>query len=309
MRIIIVAPGFSENSGGVNALHLLCHRLNVMGQAAYLWHYKRPCLNFPVGSKRWLQSLLGLMFYKLKRKTIRRKSFLLNQAWQTSELKSWDEGVDDWVVYPDNVYSNTLNASNIVRWMLIGTPLSAYEDGKVANKLTYFYNKAYALGVSDPKILRAQNFRHDLFFDDKDTQKQGCCHMYRKNNSKSPPIHPKNSICLDGMGLADIAYWMRRSETFVSYDLYTQHSIHAVVCGCKSIVAPSSELREDDWLPEEDRFGIAYGYHRLEWAESTKPRLLARLKANEAEELEQTKSLIQAMKMASHNSRVNDLSF
>ena len=38
LSYIIVTPSYVPNSGGIIALHKLCHDLNQMGERAYLYH-------------------------------------------------------------------------------------------------------------------------------------------------------------------------------------------------------------------------------------------------------------------------------
>ena len=87
---IIVTPSYVPNSGGIIALHKLCHDLNQMGERAFLHH-----LN--VDKKNYFET---------------------NRNYQTPIA---DENIirsDSIILYPEIVNGNPLNGKNIVRWLL-----------------------------------------------------------------------------------------------------------------------------------------------------------------------------------------------
>jgi len=267
-EVVIFSPGFSASSGGAVALHLLCHRLRQRGISAMLWHSRRPHpRDDSWGSimHYWLRKML----YELKRSTIRRDSFTHNPIWDTQETANLDQS-RTWVVYPDIEKGNPLGASNVVRWYLYKHNPADYKKDNIQKLLNVFFSPNFSNGGQDDHFLSCHWIRRDLFNKNGAEKKTLKCHMYRKKDADLIPIHDNDSVCLDGMSINEIAEIFRRAKLFISYDLHTAYSMYAVLSGCDSVVAKKTGLSLEKWrVDESSRYGIAYGFENLAWAQST----------------------------------------
>lgn len=123
------------------------------------------------------------------------------------------------------------------------------------------------------------------------------CYILRKGKGRKIIHELENSILIDGLSHREIADIFNKVEYCISYDLYTTYSQYAVMCGCKSIVVPENGLSKEEWYTgEESRYGIAYGFDDLDYAEKTKDKLISYLKQQEKESEDNVKKFIKKCK-------------
>jgi len=270
--IIIVSPGFTENSGGAIALHNLCHRLNSRGIPATLWHTRRP-LHYSADPVNNIINVLKSYIYSIRRHTFWRNKFNKNIDWITPEHRG-RLLENSWVVYPDIILDNPLRAKKVVRWHLYHPRTHLINNAGISILKEYYYSQNFAPKGIAFRILSCTWLRNDLYNVENCQPRVNSCHMWRKRDADLTPIHSRDSICLDGMSHVQIASIFKKSHTFISYDLHTAYSMFAALCGCTSIVARKSGLSETDWHPDvSTRYGIAYGFESKQWAIETLPKL------------------------------------
>lgn len=278
MKFIIYSPIYREDSGGVIVLHKLCSLLNEQGHEALIWHDLKPTMNefsSIIGWKKLLKYIGNLFFqyqnvrspYGLKRATM-------------SDIES------SVVIYPEIVEGNPLYAEKVVRWLLNKpsaiTGKTSFEQGD----LIYFYHPHFNDWVLNPNAkhhLNLMEIMDDTYNQTNFGVRHGCCHMVRKGENRIHDQHPEGSILLDGKSHSEIAEIFNRCEYFVSYDLYTMYSRYAAMCGCIPIVVPANGVTKEFWRPDiQNRYGIAYGWDEIDWAVSTRRKLLSLLRETES---------------------------
>ena len=140
----------------------------------------------------------------------------------------------------------------------------------------------------------------EIFFDERNTagliyylddiyrqtnfgSRSGTCYMLRKERNR-PPIHDENAVCVDGFSHQELQEAFNTFKYFICYDVHTLYSMYASLCGCLSVVAPIDGVSRKQWCPSEDnRYGVAYGMDDIEYARTTRPLLLEKVRNSFAE--------------------------
>ncbi|MBK9242789.1 MAG: hypothetical protein IPL75_21585 [Acidobacteria bacterium] len=224
---VIVAPGYTEKSAGVRALHLLCHLLNEMAVPAYLML----------------------------------KHALTNPQWKTpvATPRHVRDGI---VIYPEIVQGNPLSAPRVTRWML-NRP--GYINGIAMSVDPEDYVVAFSRMIDDEKpILNLQTAnegifhpgglppkRGDLFYVGKGsaTARIPALELFKTEITRAwPATHPE---------LADV---LRRARAVFSYDTLSGVNYEATLCGTLCVIVPNGPYtREDIAKGELGMNGLAWG--------------------------------------------------
>ena len=245
LKYIIDINCFLPNSGGIVALHKLCHDLRKIGEESYVLSRKtHPLIDAPfLGDKRFTQQ-----------ETV--------------------------VVYPEIVAGNPHNCQNVVRWIL-NTPgvcsNSRVEDFYAAKKSTdliFKYSDYFHLrDESESSGMLATTFIDtNIFYRNTDTQRIGSAFMIKKGGA-SKIIHPHDSVDIsmlehDWVTMANI---FRKVEIFYCYDNASYWAFLAALCGCIAVVQPDSDMKFEEWSLKFDhmKYGVAYGLDHIEHAKAT----------------------------------------
>lgn len=293
-KFLIFAPGFNENRGGPICLHRLCHELNQleMTSASLTPHFD----TFDISRRSFIKPLGRLIKYGF----VDVRSYRTHPDLNTPVIMSPGSGeeLDDFVViYPEIVDGNPLNAQNVVRWLL-------YVPGGHSGRIHYGTGEMYVRfnsGVGRFEIpgsvtvadqLKIVHYPLDIYWQPQDgSARSGCAYAVRKGRGKPLIHHPPDAICIDGRSHQDVAAILRGVKTFVSYDPYTAYSLFAAISGCDSVVIPDDGVSEDEWYPDPaDRYGISYGWDRLDHARKTRSLVRERMLAEQGRNREQART-------------------
>lgn len=266
MNIFIYAYPYDENSGGIIALHRLCHIINEKtDHKAYLV------------SNAWSYSIWKKFRYKFKKSRI----FTTKDNWNTPIWSGKEFPDNAVVIYPEVVKGNPLGIKHVVRWLLHQPGFHTGQIHYGENELYFKFNSAIndfqrescTLAQHEMKVIY---YPIDTYANRELSRDIDCCYMVRKGTDKSQ-VHPANAVCLDGKSHTEIAEIFNRARQFICYDDYTAYSLFAVLSGCESIVVPAEGVSLLDWYPNtSDRYGLAYGFSEEEraWAAQTKDKVL-----------------------------------
>ena len=277
MKIIIYSFAYNDDSGGTVVLQKLCHLLNENGYNAALWPMKKPVFY----KEKPISSLYKFLIY-FKKKIRGRFRFARRKDWNTP-IATWSDLNDENVViYPEVTDGNPLRMKNVVRWLL---HIPGYYTGRVEygkDDLIFYYAKAYLNGFKELDSsyeLYIPNYREDTYYQKNFGKREGSCYILRKGKNKKIVHDLTNSILIDGKSHQEIAEIFNKVEYCISYDAYTMYSIYAVMCGCKSVIIPDEGISKEEWQPDEkQRYGLAYGFDDLEYAQKTRDLLLKQIK-------------------------------
>jgi hypothetical protein len=285
MKFIIFSGSYSEDSGGTVVLHHLCNLLNNNGYEAYLFPaFKTAILH----QKKLFKPMLSILYASFKSRYIR--PFRTSNNLMTPVLKKIPEDINKEfvVVYSEGVAGNPLNAKNIVRWLL-HKPGYNYKGVFFGNnELIFSYNIDYSYNFSLP-LSKLSNTRLYIplvnlhyYFEQipflSIEERSGVAYCIRKGKGKTFVRDHINDILIDGLTHSEVAYIFKRVKTFISYDTRTAYSIFASICGAESVIIPDEGVTIEEWLPLDSRYGIAYGFGNLEWANETRNKLIENIK-------------------------------
>jgi hypothetical protein len=276
-KFIIFAYPFDETSGGAIALHLLCRRLNEIGETALLWDSARPS-----PGEGWRARAV----YRRLRYALRNARRPFANAFGCPMARAADlPGAI--LVYPEVVEGNPLGGAHVVRWLLHRPGFHTGQAVFGPDDLFFFYQEAF----NDPRYNKDRCNRltltsvNEVYRCRNSGERSGSAYLLRKGKGR-PLVHdPADAILVDALSHAEKAEVFNQVRILYSYDLYTLYSIYAALCGCISVVVPQPGLPKEKWIPDErDRYGMAYGEEEIDWAIATRDKLVARLASVEAEQ-------------------------
>lgn len=291
-KFIIYSNYYNDDSGGTVVLHQLCHFLNQIGEQAFIWPAKKPVFDY----KTPFQSIAAFIKYFRKK-----RNFPLNDLLNTPIAK-YSDLEDAIVVYPEIIDGNPLLANQVVRWLLHkpGYHRGYHKFGK--NELFFYYLRAYddpSLNRCPDNLLYINKLRDDVYKQiNFDVRNENSCYILRKGTGRTIVHDLQDSILIDGLSHEECAKIFNQVKYCISYDTYTMYSVYAAMCGCISIVIPEEGLEKEAWMPnEEDRYGLAYGFHDIDYAVNTKEKLLESLKQKEKQMLNNIHEFVEKCKI------------
>ena len=242
-KYIIDCCTFLAQSGGIVALHKLCHDLNYLGEEAYI--------TSPITHQK------------------------LNAPFVGSRKFSKDEIV---VIYPEVNLGNPHKAKHVIRWVL-NTPLVGeintedFYNTKQSTDIIFKYSEYFDI-LDNSKVtgLLTTSFIDSNFFYKSSEKRSGSAFFIKKGGLHNK-IHPEESIDLsqldkDWKAMGDV---FRKVEYFYCYDNACFWVVIAALCGCIPIVIPDSDMSAEEWYSKfpHKRCGVAYGLDKIEHAKNT----------------------------------------
>jgi len=206
------------------------------------------------------------------------------------------------VIYPETCEGNPLRAKNVVRWLLHAP---GFHNKKVHFGIgeLYFdyldYSKNFSIPGSYISSTKLYITRYPTEFYNMNgavanTERTGSAYWMRRGKERAIVHSLENSINIDGLSHFEISQIFKSVKYFYCYDLYTAYHIFAVLCGAKTIIMPDEKIAINAWLPRvEDRYGLAYGFSNLNFAEETRPLLMEKIESQEQKNFEVVGKFIQ----------------
>jgi hypothetical protein len=296
-KFLICAPSYSSNNGGAIVLHKLCHLINNLGREAYLF----PLVDNIELNKFNYKSVLVKFFKKQLREPLRR--FKKNPTFQTPNLTKRPNDIEsnNWIiVYPEITFGNPLGAKNVVRWFLhnpgFHTKKIYFNSGELYFRISERFNEISINGSKcSNNFLQVFHFPLNLYnLNCTSEKREGTAYCLRKGKGRKIVHDLSNSILIDNLNHDEISAIFKRIKQFISYDTHTTFSYLAALCGCDSIIIPDEGIAEEEWLPNpQDRFGLAYGFDKIESARKTRHLLLGLFDKLEKESIQSTENFIE----------------
>jgi hypothetical protein len=306
LRYIIVAAQYSETAGGVSATYILAQKLNKLGLDVKIWPHEMPLTTFDL--LFWLRVFRRLLTFRWRKVYIGLTWFRRTAPPFGLSYAKRADLIDFVAVYTETINGNPLRAKNVARWLLF-TPGSfskkKYIYGK--NELFFHFDESFLtnkIPKTSSKLSLALMHSH-YYKDNKQPERSGSVYFIRKGRRRADILIPKGGVVLDDYSHSEIASHFNRAQYVVSYDLHTVYLYYASICGCIPVVIPKPGLSRDDWLKKTNQhFGVAYGFEDLEWAISSREKLLNKL--NTDYDLENVEIINFIEKIQKHCSEVND---
>jgi hypothetical protein len=238
----IVTPNYTHTSGGVKAMHLLCHWLNRIGERAYILAYGG---SDTVVNPDWLTPLL-----------------------QPPMVEAHDrQGLTPIAVYPEVVAGNPINARCVARYVLNYPGLLGGDKVYAPDELVFGYTRALADSVSaTTPVLHMPLVDRSIFYPGKPRLRRGAAfYAYKYKDIHGQKLFglPKGAIEItkgrpDSQTPHHIADILRSVETFYAFE-DTALSIEAILCGCPAVLMPNPYLKRSNGALEYGDDGFAFG--------------------------------------------------
>jgi len=262
--LVFTQKGFDRTSGGVIALHKLCHDLRALGEDAYISH--------------------GPGCY-----TLNTPLYIPN----LKELKN-----DFIVVYPEVVLGNPLNCPRVVRWIL-NTPgafgeTTFYKEEQKTDLIYKISSNFDYSGIGVRMGILSTLYTDYSIYKNYGYSRNGSCYLIKKGKVKEK-FHDETSLHLDvSADWESIALIFNTKSIFYCYDTASYWSALAALCGCVCLVIPDGEKSATEWhkyFPHFD-YGVAYGTDELEFATQTINKVSDHIKALENNNLKSVQRFI-----------------
>jgi len=302
MRTVIVfSPSYSDESGGVIALHKLCHIVNTIGGKAFLVPYFETYRVNKLDRWRDIFRVCNRVFNERMRE-FRPEKFKTNPGFISPVLRALPEdgfGDDHIVVYPEITFGNPLRARNVVRWLLHNPGVMSHDIFYGPGEMYFRFHSgvkefAYPGSMMSKHLLRVIHFPRDVYNKEGASQnRKGTAYCVRKGTGKKIVHDLSDSVLIDGKSHSEVAAIFKRVKMFISYDTYTAYSRFAALCGCDSVIVPDEGVCEEEWHPDPtSRYGLAYGFENLQKARETEPMMEEAIEREHAESIAQVKDFI-----------------
>jgi hypothetical protein len=256
-KFIIYSPEYSENTGGIIALHKLAALLSIENTV------------YITSSRTIPQSNSNLINYSTAKLLI--------------DLEGSNVNDQHIVIYPEIIKGNPLGAKKVIRWILYHPGIHGGDTTFDENELIFTYSKYFVKDTiyETAPILFTFDSKSDIFFN-KNQNRRYNSFLIKKGNHKYSPYEPVYGGLIDGICLdkilnspnlnQDLNEIFNNSYYFISYDSATYHSVQAAMSGCISIVVPDLGVSKEDWIEKFPlmKYGVAWGIEDIEWAENTK---------------------------------------
>jgi hypothetical protein len=235
---IIYAPPYKHNEGGTKALYELNYQLSRHDCESYIfvWDDK------PHFSDR----------YKI-----------CSQDFMADNIAK-----GAWVIYPEVISGNPLNAENVIRYIL-------NEPGKIggdkvydSNEVIWVHNNGLAQFALEGHILQTPHVELDLFKNNNLARNGTCFWVGKGQDIARIPELEELEITYEYPGSRiELAYIFNIKEVFYTYDDFTCMMDEARLCGCP-VVLLNDNSNKIDWI-KENRNGLAFGISELDYAKKT----------------------------------------
>jgi len=236
-KIIIAAPPFTNQYGGIVVLHKFSHILNEIGYDSYLIDF--------TGSG---------------------KSITLNPNFNTKNInKSLIDCDNDIIVYPEITIGNPYNIKKCVRYILYyNEKRNVYHTWGNDDFWIYYRNEFYD-SIKELNLLTIYDTKVNYFKNLNLQRNIKSSFLIKKGNDYrhiSKVYHPTESIELRHW--VDDSYllnFFNNCQNFYSYDYNTYINVIAALCGCNSIIVPIKNVDiQSHNIKNPDRLnGISYG--------------------------------------------------
>ena len=254
--IIIWAPPFHNNSGGIKALYTLAKYINEL-------KYDYFTAKIYVCSKIIDNNVSN--------------DYLYNKESITN---------DNIVIYPEIVLDNPLNGKKIIRWLL----LDKYNNTNWGTDDIYYSWEPSNIY----KQLITIHINPD-FYNKNYESRNKTCYIIRKAlkfHTKIENYHPCDSIQIDELSIGEIVEIFNTSKYFYCYDPNCFFVFYAVICGCIVVLQPLENVTKIEYLSNRITnynnnifdYGIAYGNIDEELLHATKTLPDAVTKFNDLKE-------------------------
>lgn len=226
---IVLAPPYQHRSAGIRVLHTLCNELNLSGHTAHLILFRfsdngtRVDFYTPLGDADYCSELHAIP--KLP---------------ACNDVSTFRALIDDaYVIYPEVLQGNPLNARRVVRYVLNKPDSNGYPMLEGKNDFIVTFSRQF---WKEPHW-NAPMFIDDARFHDRETrpsvERTLDCTYFGKGVAYGECVKAPGSLFIDRNWPTDkegLAALLRHTRYFFTWDVVTQTNIDALLCGAIPVV-------------------------------------------------------------------------
>ncbi|EEG06989.1 glycosyl transferase family 2 [Pseudogulbenkiania ferrooxidans 2002] len=262
----VYAPPYRETSGGVRALHYLCHELNLRGQEAYVMQGDTsPTLLTPELTPEIYQAHLGA-------------------------------GREPIVIYPEIIQGNPMRARHVVRYLLnvpgALTNTSLGDLGWSADDLLYVHGydvlpEGWQAGLLQVPLVDTRVYHADGVDDGERHGHLVWLNRYLNKGGEPWPLTAEAteiSFRVPNRSPAELAALYRGAELLFTYE-HSTACFEALLCGCPVVYLPNPIMLEKPMHNYLGSDGVAWGAgeEEIARAKATVYRVQEQYKATQAQ--------------------------
>ncbi len=265
----IFAPGYTDTSSGVRALHYLCHALNLSGQEAYV---TSDIFN--------VKSAMASNFHSdLNREDRVKINIHLRTPILSGEIFNNHKAAkrEPIVVYPETVTGNPLNANRVIRYILNTPAFLAGDSVYDKNELLFAYKQEFLpdymkaeqlhipvcdLSLFNPSNIPRNERKGKYFFVNRYLQAGGKLLEVTEGATELSFRNPRS--------LRELSEIFKSAELLYSYEP-SALCREAMLCGCPVVYLPNTMLTFNPGAEIYGNDGIAWGAseEQIEHAKAT----------------------------------------
>jgi tetratricopeptide (TPR) repeat protein len=225
---IVLAPAYTHQSAGIRVLHTLCNELNACGHTAYLIFYR-----FRPGGGHDFYTTDENSHYCSQHEHIPR----LTASNDIARFRTLIESA--YVVYPEVIQANPLNAPRVVRYVLNSPASNGYPMFEDERDFIVSFSEQYwqkpnwiAFLVIDDPTFNDGNTRPAL-------ERTMDCTYIGKGVKFGDCFRIPGSVGIERNWPSDkegLAIMLRNTRYFYTWDVVSQTNIDAVLCGAIPVV-------------------------------------------------------------------------
>lgn len=269
----VYAPPYRETSGGIRAMHYLCHALNLIGEEAYvITDTTHPGLRTPS-----LTAQVRQLHEEARREAI--------------------------VVYPEVIEDNPLNARNVVRYLLnVPGLLNQRPLQWLTTDLIYALVAELIPSGTDTPLLEMPLVNMSIYNRDgvDDSRRRGSLVFIHRYLSRGGELQPDTADALEisfrvpTRTPQELAKLYRNAEVLYTYE-HSTACYEAMLCGCPVIYLPNPVLLPETPTGYLGREGWAWGNtpEQVAFAKSTVHQVLDNYHAIQTEFWKQLRSFVE----------------
>lgn len=227
-NIIVIAPPYNDQSAGIRVMHTLCNELNLCEANAYLIFYKfkpTPGADFYITEDS--------NHYSAKLDAIKK----LPDSTSPEQLKALIQ--ESYVIYPEVIQGNPLQAKHVIRYVLNTEVANGYSMLQGENDMIVCFSKNYwpsptpilTLLIDEPIF----NERNTLPAESRNMD----CTYVGKGAEFGECFKLPGSVMIERKWPADkesLAVMLRNTRYLFTWDLVSQTNYDAVRCGAIPII-------------------------------------------------------------------------
>lgn len=198
----IVSPPYRHNSAGIVVLHRLCHKLNELGEEAFM------------------------------------STSVCNPEWNTP-FKAFPNS-EDITVYPEIISGNPFNSKRVVRYVLYYPGAIGGDKSYDSSEIVVYYDEVYRIGPGPIVTISALNT--DELYNTHEKKVGSIVFVHKGDKLSAPYPKDAMEITLEWpTSRKETTTLLRNAKRLYCYDLHSSMIHEALACGAEAYIPKNGE--------------------------------------------------------------------